>query len=56
VKEVEGVALESSIADGDVYSSVDVRSYEQMEAAFFPNTAWVGCYGLSAKEVFRYVW
>jgi len=35
VKEVEGVALESSIADGDVYSSVDVRSYEQMEAAFF---------------------
>ncbi len=29
MKEVEGVALESSVADEELYSFVDVRSYEQ---------------------------
>lgn len=30
MKEVEEVALESSIANEDVYSFVDVRFYEQL--------------------------
>lgn len=30
MKEVEGVALEYPVDDGDVYSFVDVRSYEQV--------------------------
>ena len=29
MKEVEEVALESPVADGELYSFVDVRSYEQ---------------------------